>query len=101
LTHTGAAFISDKSARGSAIKQRPERIAQMTKSRMETFAAQMAAKPAVESKQFSDRAEARAFAEERRAAGFRVRETTRFNGRDMKTKKKFSVNVVHVFERAA
>jgi hypothetical protein len=59
-----------------------------------------AVNPAVESRAFvsvESRATMQAFIDEKVAQGFRVQVTSRFNGRDMKTRQPVKVPVVHVF----
>ena len=57
--------------------------------------------PAMTSRQFpktpEGNAAASAFASKKESEGFRVQRTSRFGGRDMKTRQSFKVTVVHVF----
>ena len=60
-----------------------------------------AANPAFMSRRFQKTPEgfaaAQAFSQEQQAAGFRTQMTSAFGGRDMTTKRSFTVTVVHVF----
>lgn len=61
--------------------------------------------PAVESRRFPKTPEgwaaAAQFSREKEAEGFRTMTTSKFGGRDMKTKRSFKVLVVHVFQKTA